>query len=163
MSDTPRTLDKQEAIRHLIHAAIRMFSDEEDPFPIHVLAHAAENTLIDVAKTCGQDLRVDWEHYIKEEYHGAFFKRYRAIYNYFKHADRDFDTDIPIRDIMTLNLMTIFICIHNYATIFGAWTNHMLRFNAFVLVLRPELVGDNFPRKEEFLKSIHGIQNMTAP
>ena len=78
MADEPiRTLDKQEATRHLIHAAIRMFSEEEDPFAIHVLIHAAENTLIDVAKKSGKPLRVDWESYIQEEHHGDFFNKYR--------------------------------------------------------------------------------------
>jgi hypothetical protein len=31
------TLDKKEAIRHLIHAATRMVAAAEDPFAIHLL------------------------------------------------------------------------------------------------------------------------------
>ncbi len=121
MADEPiRTLDKQEATRHLIHAAIRMFSEEEDPFAIHVLIHAAENTLIDVAKKSGKPLRV--------------------------------------KDIMTANIITLFICISNYGALFNEWTNHMVRFYAFVLTLRPYMVTDKFPRREEFLQGVRGMQ-----
>jgi hypothetical protein len=163
MADEPmRTLDKQEATRHLIHAAIRMFSEEEDPFAIHVLIHAAENVLIDVAKKSGKQLRVDWESYIKKEYQGAFFTKYREIYNFLKHADRDFGTDMPVKDIMTSNVMTLFICISNYAALFGGWTNHMLRFQSFVFVLRPEVIGPDFPQRDELLQGIHGIKTMTV-
>jgi hypothetical protein len=162
VADEPmRTLDKQEATRHLIHAAIRMFSEEEDPFAIHVLIHAAENTLIDVAKKTRKQLRVDWESYIKKEYHGDFFTKYREIYNFLKHADRDFGTNIPVRDIMTGNVTTLFICISNYAALFGEWTNHMMRFQSFVLALRPEFIGADFPQRDKFWQSVRGMQTMT--
>ena len=105
IEDTPsRTLDKQEAIRHLIHTAIRLIAKMEDPFAVHVLVHSADKLLIDIAKKRGRKLRLDWESYIKPEYHKEFFDRYRAAYNYFKHADKDFDDNLPIVDIMNLNV-----------------------------------------------------------
>jgi hypothetical protein len=44
-----RTVDKQEAIRHLIHTAIRLIAKREDPFAIHVPVHSADKLLIDMA------------------------------------------------------------------------------------------------------------------
>ena len=59
-------------------------------------AKAADKLLIDVAKQMGTYLELDWELYIKDEYHKEFFRDYRQTYNYFKHADTDFH-DSPVR------------------------------------------------------------------
>src|ERR671933_594726 len=45
-----RALDKREAVRHLIHTAIRLIATMEDPFAIHLLIHSADKILIDIAK-----------------------------------------------------------------------------------------------------------------
>lgn len=102
-----RTLNKQEALRHLIHTAIRLIARMEDPFAVHLLVHSAGKILIDLAKQKGHELRVDWELYINDEYHDEFFKRHRETYNYLKHADRDFATDLPVHDIAMTNVMNL--------------------------------------------------------
>jgi hypothetical protein len=84
-----RTLNKQEAIRHLIHAAIRMLIAQEGPFAIHLLVQSADKILIDIAKKRRQELRIDWELYIKDEFRKDFFAKHRAVYNFFKHAGDD--------------------------------------------------------------------------
>jgi hypothetical protein len=48
-----RYLDKQEAIRHLVHGLIMA---KEDPFVIQLVAHSADKLLIDVAKKMGTPL-----------------------------------------------------------------------------------------------------------
>ena len=45
-----RTLDKREALRHLIHTAIRLIAEMGDPFAVHLLVHSADKILIDLAK-----------------------------------------------------------------------------------------------------------------
>jgi hypothetical protein len=37
-----RTLDKHEALRHLIHTAIRLIAGMEDPFAVYLLVHSAD-------------------------------------------------------------------------------------------------------------------------
>jgi hypothetical protein len=160
-SEPRRSIDKQEAIRHLLHAAIRLILKKEDPFAIHMLVQSADKLLIDFAKKSGQELRVDWDLYIKSEHQTAFFEKHRAIYNYFKHADRDFGTDLPVHDIMMLNIMTLFICVANYVTVFKHHTNHMTLFQAFVMALRPQIISDNAPQKLEFLRNISRMEGMT--
>jgi hypothetical protein len=119
LPEPQRTLDKHEALRHLIHTAIRLIARMEDPFAVHLLVHSADKILIDLARQNGQELLVDWELYIKDEYHGEFFKRYRETYNYFKHAKRDLAADLPVRDIAMTNVMDLFITVVNYVHIFG--------------------------------------------
>lgn len=116
LQEPRRTLDKQEALRHLVHSAIRLMVRMEDPFAVHLLVHSADKVLIDLAKQNGHELRVDWELYIKDEYHSEFFKRYRETYNYFKHADQDFATELPVRDIAMINVMNLFVTVVNIRT-----------------------------------------------
>ena len=85
-----RTLNKQEAVRHLLHTAIRLVADMEDPFAVHLLVQSADKILIDLARAQSKPLRLDWEDHIKPEYRKEFFARHRETYNYFKHADEDF-------------------------------------------------------------------------
>jgi hypothetical protein len=160
--DTPRrTLDKQEAIRHLIHTAIRLIAKREDPFAIHVLVHSADKMLIDMAKKRGQELHFDWEWYIKPEYHKEFFRTNRAIYNYFKHADKDFDDDLPIRDIMKLNVLTLSICTANYNKLFEEVTHHMVLISVFVMALFPEMINKTAIEGSMLFNGIPSFESMT--
>ena len=156
-----RTLDKREAVRHLLHTAIRLMMKMEDPFAIHLLVHSADKILIDIAKKRGQELKFDWELYIKDEYHTEFFKRHRATYNYFKHADRDFADDLPVHDIMMINVMTLFIAAVNYGTLFRQHTNHMMLLHGFVMNLVPQIITPPEALKSDFLKSVTMMQTMT--
>jgi hypothetical protein len=162
MPEPRRTLDKQEAIRHLIHTAIRLIAKMEDPFAVHLLAHSADKMLIDLAKKRGRELRVDWEDYIKPEYHREFFERHRAAYNYFKHADRDFADDLPVYDIMRLNLMTLFIAVANYAKLFKEITNHMTLLIVFATALWPQMIRPTVVEGAQILNGIRDFEHMTS-
>jgi hypothetical protein len=133
-------LNKQEAIRRLIHAAIRMIAAEEDPFAVHLLIQSADKTLIDVAKKLGKELRVDWELFIKDEYHKQFFAMHRELFNYFKHGDKDPDDEIEIKDIQTRNLLDLYALTSNYGATYDTKTRHMHLFQIFVLQIFPDLV-----------------------
>ncbi len=156
-----RTLDKHEALRHLIHTAIRLIARMQDPFAVHLLVHSADKILVDLAKQNSRELRVDWELYIKDEYRDAFFKRYRETYNYFKHADRDFATDLPVRDVGMANVMNLFIAVVNYEDMFDERTHHMLLFKFFIFALMPETIVPTDIRGVELLKGMRDIQSMT--
>jgi hypothetical protein len=156
-----RTFDKREALRHLIHAAIRLVTKMEDPFAVHLLVHSADKILIDLAKQNSQELRIGWELHIKDEYHGEFFKRYRETYNYFKHAHRDFETDLPVRDIAMTNVTNLFITVVNYQHMFGECTHHILLFLIFMVVLMPKIIVPNDVIGIELLKGARDMQGMT--
>jgi hypothetical protein len=156
-----RVIDKQEAIRHLIHAAIRFILNREDPFAIHLIVHSADKMIVDVAKSKGEKLRVDWELYIKDEFHTQFFKKHRATYNYLKHAKDDFDKDLPVHDIMMLNIMTLFIATANYQKLFAEQTDHIKLFLLFVMYISPEIINAITPALVDLQKSISAMQYMT--
>jgi hypothetical protein len=156
-----RTLDKCEALRHLIHAAIRLITRMEDPFAVHLLVHSADKILIDLAKQNGHELRVDWGLYIRDEYHDEFFKRHRETYNYFKHADRDFAMDLPVRDIGMTNVLNLFITVVNHEHMFSERTCHMALFLTFISVLMPEIIVPTDVRGVELLKSARDMRGMT--
>ena len=133
----------------------------EDPFAVHLLIHSADKMLIDVAKRTGKELEADWELYIKDEYRGAFFDRHRETYNYFKHAREDFDEDLPVHDIMMSNVMTLFICVANYAKLFSEQTDHMILFQAFVMNINPGIIHANAPGRSTLLEGVLMSQTMT--
>ena len=56
-----RWIDKQEAIRHLMHTSIRLIMKQEDPFAIHLLINSADKMLIDLSKKLDVELRMNWE------------------------------------------------------------------------------------------------------
>jgi hypothetical protein len=144
-----RYLDKQEAIRHLIHGAIRLVMAKEDPFVIQLIAHSADKLLIDVAKKKGTYLELDWELYIKDEYHRDFFNDYRQTYNYFKHADTDFTKQLPVYDIAMLNVMAVFMCAVNYVKLFQISSHHVRVYFWFIQLLMPHIVKIPDPKIHE--------------
>jgi hypothetical protein len=162
-NDPPRrTVDKQEAIRHLIHTAIRLIAKGEDPFAIHVLIQAADKMLIDMGKKLDKELHFDWEWYVKPEFYGKFFTRHRAIYNYFKHADQDFDEELPIGDMMRVNILPLSICSANYNQLFGECTVHMWMYSLFVMALYPEIIISTTIMGAKALEGIPSFERMTS-
>lgn len=117
--------------------------------------------LIDLAKKRGQELRVDWELYVKPEYKTAFFDKIRETYNYLKHADTDFDEKLPVHNIMMLNASALFLCIANYSKLFGQLTKHMLLFYVFMLNIWPQLLKPEAAGTPELLKATEMTQGMT--
>jgi hypothetical protein len=159
---TPRRhIDKHEAIRHLIHAGVRMIMNEEDPFAIHVIVHSADKMILDVAKKRGVLLNADWKVYIKDEYHKEFFAKHRESYNYLKHADEDFNDELPVHDIMMLNVMTLFIAIANYTELFRECTSHMILYQAFIMSLSPAIIKKDGPMADELLRNAELVQAST--
>ena len=156
-----RVLGKQEAVRHLIHSSIRLIMKQEDPFAVHLLVHSADKVLIDLAKKLGRELRADWELYIKDEYHRAFFNRHRSTYNYFKHAKEDFADNLPVHDIMMMNVMTLFVATENYIKLFNERTDHMMLYLIFVMNLSPAIISVDAPMRAELVKSVGMSQTMT--
>lgn len=158
-----RYLDKQEAIRHLVHGAIRLMMAKEDPFVIQLVVHSADKLLIDSARKMGTYLELDWELYIKDEHHKEFFRSHRQTYNYFKHADTDFTERLPIHDIAGLNVMAVFICAVNYVKLFDVSSHHVRAYFWFVRLLKPELVKHPDPTFQEAFRQALGHLSGATP
>jgi hypothetical protein len=132
-----RKINKEEAIRHLIHCAVRMVAAKEDPFAIHLLIHSAEKLLMDVSKQMGKKLVFNWEDYLAKGKASQFFNFHRETYNFFKHADRDFDKELAVPEIAPMNIAFLFVCAENYRKLFDRDTDHMLLISSFMQVVAP--------------------------
>jgi hypothetical protein len=158
-----RRMHKQEAVRHLIHSAIRLIIKQEDPFAVHLLVNSADKILIDLSKHLGKQLRVNWGDYIKPEFHSQFFKKIRETYNFLKHADEDYAAELPVHNIMMINISSLFICTANYSKLFGETTDHMMLFLAFVMNIMPEIITPELHKQfPDMLKAIAASQGATS-
>ena len=154
-------LDKKRAIRHLIHAAIRLFMKQENPFAIHVIIHSADKMILDLAKKKGIEVTIDWQKGVSQQRLSQFFRQYRATYNYLKHADEDVFDELPGRDIMMANIKTICSASINYAMLFGEQTDHMKCFLIFVVTLLPGVKV--FPGRLSMGKNLSDVPPSTTP
>ena len=134
-SEPRRRMSKQQAIRHLIHSAVRMIAAREDPFAIHLVVQSADKLLIDLSKKRGKPLALEWTENIKEEYRGQLMTVFRETYNFLKHADTDHDEALHVGSIAESNVLQLAVACANYYSQFGEWTDHMkLMFNFAKLV-----------------------------
>lgn len=131
-----RRMTKQEAIRHLIHAAVRMIAAREDPFAIHLVMQSSDKLLIDLSKKLGKPLTLEWSEGIKEEYRRPLMTVFRETYNFLKHADTDHAETLHVGSIAESNILQLGVACANYHSLFGEWTDHMrLLFNFAKMVM----------------------------
>jgi hypothetical protein len=111
-----------------------MMAAQEDPFAIHMLVHSAEKMLIDVSKKTGTKLLIDWS---QLSIPPSFFKTHRATYNFFKHADNDFDQEISVPQVALFNIPFLYMCTENYKHLFGETTDHMRMMYELMQMMMP--------------------------
>lgn len=139
-----RTLTKRQAVRHLIHAAIRLSAAREDPFAIHLLIQSADKILIDLSKRLGQPLAFDWAELIRPEKRTEALTIIREVSNFLKHADKDHDQSLPVMEIVRTNFLQLAICTSNYHALFGEITDHMRLISVPAKLISPDpLVPDS--------------------
>jgi hypothetical protein len=155
-----RWLEKQDAIRHLLHAGIRLVMKMEDPFVVHLVVQSVDKLLIDVAEKMGTYLEADWEVYIKDEYHSAFFTKYRETYNFLKHAKTDYESKLPVYDIMMINVANLFMCLVNYSKLYHVFSDHMKVYMGFMQMLMPQIIKMPEHLKSHF-EQLESVARMT--
>src|SRR4051812_30403984 len=92
-SPPQRTLTKLDAIRHLLHASIRLFIMEEDPFVVHMVVQSCDKLINDYAKAKSLP-SLNIEALLVPENAEEFWFIHRESYNFFKHADMDADEEL---------------------------------------------------------------------
>src|SRR5262249_17471477 len=150
--DSPRRyINKREGVRHVLHAAIRAVLSNEDPFAIHLLGQSAEKVLIDLLANEGVEDPLF--SLLKPDMRSVFFDIYRESYNFLKHADRDSDGKLGVRNIVGSNDLLLFTCIVRYGVLFGSYTQHMSIFLRFAGFHYPGIVDwHQFPNLKNLLK-----------
>ena len=132
-----RSITKQQALRHLIHAAVRMTAAREDPFAIHLVIQSADKLLIDLSSKMGKPLVLRWDEFMKPEYKSALLSIHRETFNFLKHADKDYDQELYVGEIAHSNFLQLGVCIAKYHAMFGVWTEHMQLFFKLLTMLVP--------------------------
>jgi hypothetical protein len=121
------TLNKQQAQRHLIHAAVRLMAAREGPLAVQLLVQSADKLQIDIASRTGKKLAFQLDALIKPEYKAQVRRRERQLFNFLKHAD-----------LVEINLLALGACVLNYHALYGAWTDHMKVILTLVRLVFPQ-------------------------
>lgn len=157
-----REIDKQQAVRHLIHSAIRMFSQQENVFAIHLLIHSADKMLLDMGRKMNIPLDATFEKIVRKEYQGNFWSKHRALYNYLKHADDDFDSKLLLggKEVLS-NAILLFLCIYHYNQLFKTKSVHMQFFERFAFTLMPNVLTTETEDEIKFKNAFESLSNIT--
>lgn len=133
-----RRITKKQAVRHLIHAAVRLIAAAEDPFAVHLIIQSADKLLIDLSKKLKKPLAHDWVENIKDEYRTPLVAVFRETYNFLKHADKDHDEELHVGSIAESNVLQLAVCIANYHSLYDELTDHMNILFGFAKLVMPE-------------------------
>lgn len=129
-------VNKIEAARRQIDAAIRMLFNNEDPVAIHTVATAAFRILRDLADGIDTPRWKQFDQMIKPELRREFWQRMNKPANFFKHADRDRDDVLDNVD-EEYNDATIFLAMVIYEDLGYQPTAEMRAFFGWFAMAKP--------------------------
>jgi len=134
-------INKFEAAKRNIQAAIRMTFDEYDLVPVHTVAAAANGVLWEWAKKKGIETTLDqaWAKIIRPGYEKEVAKFMLRHANFFKHADKDPDSSIEL-PLAEANDMEILFAISRYQDLTQAATAEMGIFATWMRWCNPDMV-----------------------
>jgi hypothetical protein len=156
-------IDKKQGLRHLLHSAIRMILDGEDPFAINMLGQAADKVLLDLLKHAKIDDPIEFEDRIVPEHKKEFFRLYRQAFNFLKHADDDPNEKLPVYNLILGNETLLFFNIIRYRRLYSETTTHMQLYISCVALLHPGYIKwQNMGEKgQQFVDSRKAIEHLT--
>ena len=164
-----REIDKLQAIRHLLHASIRMLFADEDPFALHLVCQSCDKLISDCIKVDNFNTSSFMDSIVIPEYRREFYRIYREVYNYLKHAKTDRHIKLGVRRIVQINEISILMNIRNFNTIMPFNTAHTRYYLGYAMIMFKNLfdaeginalmkyakfddqVADSFTREEMLL------------
>ena len=117
------------------------------------------SSTVNVSKQTGKKLVFSWEDYLAKGKASEFFNFHRETYNFFKHADRDFDKELSVPDLAPINIAFLFVCAENYRKLFEEDTDHMLLISGFMQVIAPNIF--DLPNPEAHEEHMATLANST--
>jgi hypothetical protein len=141
MTSIKITVTKLDAARRQIRTAIRLWFEESDPVSIHTLASAAHEIVHTVFKRKGLSGLLFDTRLIKPEYRSDFANLITSPSNFFKHAQRDPDSEIEFDPILTE--MILIIAVYGLANIDGNSGDIENTFMAWMAIHKPNLFTEN--------------------
>jgi hypothetical protein len=133
-----RTISKLDAVRHLLHASIRLLLNEEDPFVVHMAAQSCDKLIIDLSNIRGIDT-LDINRLLVPERADEFWHVYRESYNYFKHADIDVEEKLEVHNIIASNELGIFLNVVRSTALGLPYDKHSQIYMTYILSYYPDV------------------------
>ncbi|MYD59630.1 MAG: hypothetical protein F4W91_01170 [Gemmatimonadetes bacterium] len=162
-------LNKPEAARRQIDAAIRMLFSGEDPVAVHTLAMAGFRVLRDLAEHAKSPMDILINSMMPEK-EGELWRHINSLSNFLKHANKDpYEIHDPVEE--EINDVVLCLAVQYYQDLGYQPTHEMLVMIAWFMVFYPEfllpntnsqllkmvnaLAADrNLPRKEKLAKGL---------
>jgi hypothetical protein len=138
-------VNKVEAARRQIDAAIRMLFSNEDPVAVHTVAMASLRIVRDLAaKRDDGYINKIVKTIIKPGMEKEFWRLFQIPANFFKHADRDPDGLLENIDEKA-NEGVIFLACSFYQDLGHQYTPEMMTLVAWYMALHPEIISVDAP------------------
>ena len=148
-------VNKVDAARRQIEAAIRLLFANEDPVAIHALVAAGFRILKDLAEQSGKVLTHQYlKAIIKPGKEKDFWKLMNRAANFLKHADRDPDEILNVKEEIS-DAMLLFACSY-YRDLVYDITPEMTAFVTWYIALYP----DSFTHLKPFLEILDQILDL---
>jgi hypothetical protein len=135
-----RLLTKEQGVRQIVHAAIRMTLGSEDAYATHILVRAADTVIGDLHKRKGISDPLNFANYVRPEYLQDFLAVHNETYNFLKHGHLSHDGAVPIHSIVLLNDILLWMDVARFKSLFGYLTYHMEIYTQLIRVVHPHFV-----------------------
>ena len=140
-------LNKNEAARRQVNAAIRMLYENEDPVAVHTLAMAGFRILRDLASGRSDSYMENVIGLmIRSNKKKEFWARYNGFSNFLKHADKDPDGIHDGVDETVNDFVLLLACLY-YQDLGNQFTPEMSAHVAWFTALNPSFLFENAEEK----------------
>ena len=135
-------VNKPEAARRQIDAAIRMLFSGEDPVAIHTLAMAGFRVLRDLAEHAESPMESLIDSIIEPDKKAELWRHINSLSNFLKHADKDpYEIHDPVEE--EVNDEVLLLAAQYYQDLGYQPTHEMSALIAWFMVFYPEFLLPN--------------------
>lgn len=138
-------VNKIDAARRQVDTAISLCLDERDPVSVHALAMAGFNILHDLAAAREDiDIHNIITKMIRPGMEGRFWKSFRSLASFLKHADWDPDGILSVDD--ETNDIVLSFCCEYYRQMGNTATPEMMAFLGLFMLMRRDVMTEGAQR-----------------
>lgn len=138
-----------------------MVSLEDGYVSAHTIIMAAEELFRNLYVNKNMTVSFDYRVYIKDEHQKEYLKKTREKYNFFKHADRDTDTDLEVdkEQLHRLNEIMLGLLIFSWRESFSKDSDTMTLFAQWFAANYPDLIKwETLSGGEEMKQSLKQLE-----
>jgi hypothetical protein len=130
---------KIDVAREQIETAIVLFFKDDAPISVHTLGSAAFQILKDISDINNGNFAFELSVRIKPEFLKLYWNKFNAAANFFKHADKDHDSELEFND--NINELLLIQCCLGYKEVAKVTTDTMIIYANWMALFYPKLFG----------------------